>query len=61
MRTYHFDILSDGAAATEVAEAADDGATDSSVGCSSARGGANAALILLAIGSLGFARRRAVR
>ncbi len=45
----------------EVAEAADDGATDSSVGCSSARGGANAALILLAIGSLGFARRRAVR
>jgi hypothetical protein len=26
MRTYHFDIFSDGAAATEVAEAADDDA-----------------------------------
>ena len=41
----------------ESADAADE-PTDTSVGCSSSRGGASSALILLAIGSLGFARRR---
>jgi endonuclease G len=42
-------------------EATDVAADDTSVGCSSNRGGASAALILLAIGSLGLTRRRRVR
>ena len=44
----------------ESADAADD-ASDSSGGCSTSRGGASSVLVLLAIGSLGLARRRRVR